>query len=364
MEKTVSEDLIRSRLSGLYRSFGYLPFKVNKFEEYDLYAQHKNFLACKQVLTFSDTDGRLMALKPDVTLSVIKSASDRCPIHKVFYNENVYRVPDDDDGFREIPQTGLECLGAIGLYETAEVVMLAAASLEAIHPNYVLNLSHVGVVSGILNQAGVRRDEQVDFFRVLGAKNVPALTALCRKLDLGPQSSKNLQTLAELYGPAEVALQTLSSLSLPEESTAAVEELQEIVSLLSAFGTRNVCLDFSVADDIEYYNGIVFTGFLEGVASSVLSGGKYDRLMTRMGRSGGAIGFAVYFNTLESLWSSAREYDVDVVLVCPSEADLPSAIEEASRRISAGETVRIQQAEPKGYVYREIYYVKDGRVSS
>ena len=102
MNTTVSEDQIRSRLSRLYRSYGYLPYKVNKFEEYDLYAQYKSFLACKQILTFSDTDGRLMALKPDVTLSVIKSASDRCPVHKVFYNENVYRVPEDGDGFSEI----------------------------------------------------------------------------------------------------------------------------------------------------------------------------------------------------------------------------------------------------------------------
>ena len=153
MNTTVSEDQIRSRLSRLYRSYGYLPYKVNKFEEYDLYAQYKSFLACKQILTFSDTDGRLMALKPDVTLSVIKSASDRCPVHKVFYNENVYRVPEDGDGFSEIPQTGLECIGEIGLYESAEVVMLAAKPGEH---RTVLCFESVPHRSGFRNPEPVR----------------------------------------------------------------------------------------------------------------------------------------------------------------------------------------------------------------
>lgn len=361
---TISEDMIRSRLSRLYRSYGYLPYKVNKFEEYDLYAQYKNFLACKQILTFSDTDGRLMALKPDVTLSVIKSASDRCPVHKVFYNENVYRVPEDGDGFSEIPQTGLECIGEIGLYESAEVIMLAAKSLESIGPSYVLNLSHIGVVSGILNQAGIHQEDQSEFFAVLGAKNGPALTDLCRRFDMGPQAVSNLTALTELYGPTEDVLSQLSELSLPEESRRAVEELKELDVLLKAFGPARIHLDFSVVDDIEYYNGIVFAGFIEGLSSSVLSGGKYDRLVSRMNRSGGAVGFAVYFNTLESLWSTEKEYDFDIVLVCPSESDLPFAIREASRCIEAGETVRVQRSEPKGFTFRTKYYVRNGAVES
>ena len=305
-----------------------------------------------------------MALKPDVTLSVIKSASDRCPVHKVFYNENVYRVPEDGDGFSEIPQTGLECIGEIGLYESAEVIMLAAKSLESIGPSYVLNLSHIGVVSGILNQAGIRQEDQSEFFAVLGAKNGPALTDLCRRFDMGPQAVSNLTALTELYGPTEDVLSRLSELSLPEESRRAVEELKELDVLLKAFGPARIHLDFSVVDDIEYYNGIVFAGFIEGLSSSVLSGGKYDRLVSRMNRSGGAVGFAVYFNTLESLWSTEKEYDFDIVLVCPSESDLPFAIREASRCIEAGETVRVQRSEPKGFTFRTKYYVRNGAVES
>ena len=63
-------------LRTLYLSFGYRRYKVSKFEEYDLYAENKSFLSDKSILTFTDTDGRLMALKPDITLSIIKNTKD------------------------------------------------------------------------------------------------------------------------------------------------------------------------------------------------------------------------------------------------------------------------------------------------
>ena len=79
------------RLRALYQSFGYRPYKMNKFEEYDLYAHNKSFLQSEQILTFTDTDGRLMALKPDVTLSIIKNAKETAGLQKLCYSETVYR---------------------------------------------------------------------------------------------------------------------------------------------------------------------------------------------------------------------------------------------------------------------------------
>ena len=63
-------------LRALYKLHGYLPFKMSKFEEYDLYVRNKEFLVSDSVITFNDTDGRLLALKPDVTLSIIKNGVD------------------------------------------------------------------------------------------------------------------------------------------------------------------------------------------------------------------------------------------------------------------------------------------------
>ena len=45
------------RLRELYRRHGYLPYKMSKFEAYDLYVRNKSFLVSEQVLTFTDLDG-------------------------------------------------------------------------------------------------------------------------------------------------------------------------------------------------------------------------------------------------------------------------------------------------------------------
>ena len=95
-------------LRGLYQSYGYLPYKMSRFEEYDLYVRNKDFLVSDQIITFADRSGKLLALKPDVTLSIIKNSRIDGGVEKVYYNENVYRVAPGARSFREIVQVGLE----------------------------------------------------------------------------------------------------------------------------------------------------------------------------------------------------------------------------------------------------------------
>ena len=100
-------------LRDLYSAHGYTQYKMSKFEEYDLYAGNKDFLVSDNVITFTDTNGKLMALKPDVTLSIVKHTKDNADLHKVYYDENVYRVSGSSRAYREIMQVGLECIGNV-----------------------------------------------------------------------------------------------------------------------------------------------------------------------------------------------------------------------------------------------------------
>ena len=92
-----SDDVIKNdekaifKLRTLYRKYGYKQYKMNKFEEYDLYLKNKDFLVSDGIITFNDTNGKLMALKPDVTLSIVKNSRDG-ELNKLYYSENVYRL--------------------------------------------------------------------------------------------------------------------------------------------------------------------------------------------------------------------------------------------------------------------------------
>ena len=185
MAKAINEEQVRSRLSELYRRFGYLLFKVNKFEEYDTYVENKDFLISDKVITFTDTNGKLLAMKPDVTISIIKNAdTEKNSVQKVYYNENVYRVSDGSHAFKEIMQSGLECIGDICAYHISDVIALAVMSLSEISETFVLDLSHMGFVAGLLDAAGFSTKEKKAVLSAVGEKNLPELLNLCTQKSL------------------------------------------------------------------------------------------------------------------------------------------------------------------------------------
>ena len=163
-------------LRALYSKNGYTQFKMSKFEEYDLYMKNKDFLVSQGVITFNDTDGKLLALKPDVTLSILKNSIDKEGlVQKVYYNENVYRISDSSHTYKEIMQSGLECIGDITEENSIEVVLLAFESLKLINENFVVNLSHMGLVEGLLEDYNIKDSVKNNVIKAICDKNSGAL---------------------------------------------------------------------------------------------------------------------------------------------------------------------------------------------
>ena len=283
-------------LRSLYRSRGYSQFKMRKFEEYDLYVKNKDFLISDSVITFTDTNGKLMALKPDVTLSIIKNTKDAPGVQKLYYNENVYRVSNRTHAYNEIMQVGLECIGDVDAACVAEVLALAAESLKSISESYVLDVSHMGIVSEILESCNASFECRKNVLQCFGEKNAHGLMEVCAAGGISAETAEILEKLLLIRGrPAEV-MPGIKELLSGVVSTQTIKELEDVAAALDG---ESVSIDFSVVNDMNYYNGIVFKGFISGIPAGVLSGGQYDNLMKKMGRSSSAIGFAVYLDMLD-----------------------------------------------------------------
>lgn len=342
---------ITFELRRLYQQYGYTQYRMSKFEEYELYARNKNFLVSEHILTFTDTDGKLLALKPDVTLSILKNSRDNGQaLQKVYYNENVYRPAPASHGYREIMQVGLECIGDLDDCAVCEVVELAARSLGAIHENYLLDLSHMGIVSGLLDAMGW--DDRREILPLIEAKNIPSIKALCQDKNIQPRYIDLLCRLMELYGTPGQVLPVLESMVVNETMADALGKLRQVCSLLTPY-QEHLRLDFSIVNDMNYYNGIIFRGYLPGLASGVLAGGQYDNLVQRMGKSGQAIGFAVYMDQLERFELPAQNYDVDILLLYGPDT-CPETVSEAANALrQQGASVRVERSIPAGLRYRE-----------
>ncbi len=343
-------------LRALYRQYGYLPFKMGKFEEYDLYVRNKDFLISDRIITFNDTNGKLMALKPDVTLSIIKNGEDTVGVkQKVYYNENVYRVSGATHQYKEIMQTGLECIGDIDMYDIFEAVSLAAASLELISPDYVLDVSHLGVLSALLDESSEDEAFRREATACIAAKNPHDLMRVCADYGVAADKAQTLAAFVGIYGDMPSVIARLAPLCTGTAAKAALEDLRALYILLADTPyAAHVRFDFSIVNDMNYYNGIVFKGFLAGICEGVLAGGQYDKLMQKMGRRSGAVGFALYLDLLEDLATAAREYDVDMLVLYDAATSPKTLADKVRTFVATGRSVSAQRAVPPALRAREI----------
>ena len=290
-------------LRALYEAAGCRKYHMGRFEEYGLYQENRSFLSSEQVITFTDLDGRLLALKPDVTLSIAKTAQPAPgETLKYYYHENVYRPSAESHTFKEIAQMGLEMLGAVGEAQVQQAVGLAAKSLEQLGAAWVLELSHMGYLFGLLDALAVPETARPALLDLLREKNAHELRAAAKAAGLDDAGADTLCALLTLCGGCEETLARAEAFCKNDRMRAAAAELRALTGSLSA-GGGSVRLDLSLAGEMEYYNGLVFQGYLQGAwPRPLLKGGRYDLLMQKIQPPGAdAIGFAVYLDELDRL---------------------------------------------------------------
>ena len=200
-------------LRALYEAAGCRKYHMGRFEEYGLYQENRSFLSSEQVITFTDLDGRLLALKPDVTLSIAKTAQPAPgETLKYYYHENVYRPSAESHTFKEISQMGLELLGEVKEPEVRQTVCLAARSLEQMGQPWVLEISHMGYLFGLFDALGVPEAARPGLLETLRAKNIHELRAAAKAAGLSDADANALTALLSLSGEYAVALPKAAAL--------------------------------------------------------------------------------------------------------------------------------------------------------
>ena len=288
-------------LRALYEAAGCRKYHMGRFEEYGLYQANRSFLSSEQVITFTDLDGRLLALKPDVTLSIAKTAQPAPgETLRYYYHENVYRPSAESHTFKEISQMGLEMLGAVGEAQVQQAVCLAARSLDVLGAEWVLEVSHMGYLFGLFDALGVPDAARAKLLEKLREKNAHELRAAAGAAGLVAAAADILCSVLSLCGSYAGTLAKAAALCRNDAMRAAVAELEALAVPLEKAGGV-IRLDMTLAGEMEYYNGLVFQGYLKALPRPLLKGGRYDLLMQKFTPGAGAIGFAVYLDELDRL---------------------------------------------------------------
>lgn len=356
------DEEIMLKMRSLFEQHGYRKFKMSKFEEYDFYAENRSFLNSKSILTFTGNNGKLLALKPDITLSIVKTTkANRTISDRVYYTENVYRARKESGEFKEIMQAGIEYIGEIDDNVQMEVLFLAQKCLEATEEEYLLTLSHMGFIKGLMEEYHLDERMQQRILTLLSNRNAHGLRSLCREAKLKEEEIENLNMLLGIYGTIDEVLPKLHALSCNECTEQALEELEKINQFVKAFKKEHYFyIDFSIVNDMDYYNGIVFQGFLKKIPNVILSGGRYDNIVHKFGKDADAVGFAFAIDLLEKLEENEKEFDVDVLLIYDKDVDPVALMQAAEVFRNNGQTVLTASCDHKQVRYRQLIYMKEG----
>lgn len=356
LDNLKKDEQVSLLLRRLYEHFGYKKYKMSKFEEYGLYLENKDFLTSDQIITFQNADGRLLALKPDVTLSIVKNTNaTKRQTEKLYYIENVFRRSKHSNEYQEISQMGLEFIGNIDLFSTWEVIHLALTSIEQIDSNFILDISHMGFIAGLFECMGIDETTKTKLLACMQSKNVHEIKTIAAQNNISNFYCDKLEKILSLSGEADEIISDARQFAVNDAMHGALDELKGLVDLINSTPfSKKIRLDFSIINHLDYYNGIIFQGFVKNVPRNVLSGGRYDLLLKKFNNNAKAIGFALYLNELSRFYPSYNEYDADIVIIYGKDANLIVLAQKVQELISKGASVQAVKNVPKDFRYKKL----------
>ncbi|MGI6085196.1 MAG: ATP phosphoribosyltransferase regulatory subunit, partial [Acetivibrionales bacterium] len=210
----------------------------------------------------------------------------------------------------EFTQAGCELLGINSPEADAEVVAMAIEAVKAAGiEEFQIDIGQVGFFKGLMEESGLSEDEIEEVREFIDQKNLVGVEQVMDRHKVNEALKRIILDLPRLFGSKDI-LQEISYDDIGKEATRAIANIREVLEILE---DRNVAqyvsLDLGMVQSLNYYTGIVFRGYTYGVGFPILSGGRYDRLVSKFGRDCEATGFSLGINmVLMALESQKKQF--------------------------------------------------------
>ena len=350
------KDLVLLNIRKMYDSYGYKKISLPSFEEYDLYNENKDFID-RNVLTVMSPNGKLLALRPDITLSVAKKVSkdQSLKYSKIYYQENTYNLTKYV-GYEEDEQLGIELIGKESTFLDFEIINLAVKSLDIINKKSMIVLSHAGFISSIFENFDLEYEIKEQIFDCINRKNSHDIQKILKNnKHISENVKKLIYKIPELSGNLENVEKKLLKYDINDNTKKILSELKELNNLLLKFHKKSkIIFDFSIVKNLNYYNGIILQGYIENFPNVILTGGRYDKLFEKFGVDTGAVGFAILTDGLKGYYKDTDKKDFEV-LIAYDDSDFEKLVEIVNDFQKKGLRVRTENIENLGESDFEIF---------
>jgi ATP phosphoribosyltransferase regulatory subunit len=303
---------MEKKAAALYTAYGYEEVITPTFEFIEVIEAGRGSRR-EDLYLFMDREGGILSLRPEVTGSIARMASthlyDAQFPRRLYYTANVFRhVQPQLAQFREFRQTGVELLGADGIWADAEVVNIAVKLLKCMGlERFKISINQLPIFNSIIDDSGLDADDRLRVRELVENKDLVALSRLLEGMNIEDDLKEAISALPVSHGGIDV-IDTIPYIEKNRKASAAAEELVKLYDALKIYGVQdNIVVDTGVLRNLDYYTGLVFEGYSPDLGYGLLGGGRYDNLLGQFGLSCPATGFALHMDRLALVINSKEE---------------------------------------------------------
>jgi ATP phosphoribosyltransferase regulatory subunit len=348
---------IEETAMSVFEGWSYEEVITPTLDYYSLFERGMGPAEAHHAFRFTDTDGRLLALRPDVTSGIARLTAtlfaDRprplrlCYAAPVFHQQGQSTI----EWRRESTQIGCELVGQNSTASDIEVLVIACEVLRRLHfdRGFVITLNDVEVFNGVAESLGFDSNTRDQLRQLVDGRNVADLESFLASR-ASVEDGRTISQLIRLSGKSE-ALAEARRVIRNVKATAALDRLENLWRIIESLSlTNHFEIDLGDVSRLDYYTGLTFKIYIEGAGARVGSGGRYDNLTANFGKSEPAVGFVLDLDALaglllpgfnEATLSAQSERDVQWV----ADNDLSALFDEAIERRARGERVVIGSGE-------------------
>ena len=297
-EEYRKKEWIENKLHEVLKRHCFLDIQTPTFEFYDIFNREKGSAISKDMYKFFDRDNNTLVLRPDMTPSIARCVSKYfsqkdMPLRLGYCGNTFINSPKYQGKLKETTNLGAELLGDDTSIADAEIIAAVIEGFLAIGlKEFQISVGHVGFFKGLIEQAGVDGDTELELKEFINKKNFFGLEQKISQIDLQSNIAEAFISIDELNGGIEV-LENAKKYADNKTSKEALERLENVNQALEYFGyEKYVSYDLGMLSRYDYYTGVIIKGYTYGIGDAVVRGGRYNNLMKQFGEDLPAIGFS------------------------------------------------------------------------
>ena len=347
LEDCACKKKIQKDLESIFNKWGYDEVVTPTIEFYQTFYNGFQNLKEEEVYKFFDAKGRILVLRPDMTIPIARVVATKFkevvgPL-RLRYCSDVFRVHESLGGKKnEYTDCGIELIGLNDKESDLEILVTALDALKVLgDTEFKLEIGNINFFNSIVKNINLNEEDINKLATLIDRKSLKELEDFLENFDIEDSLKEFLKELPWLFGGREV-LEKVKGFAINEEIRGNVAYLETLANALSNLGYEDkISFDLGMVPRVDYYSGIIFKGYADGVGATVLSGGRYDGLMKTFGKDMPAVGFSINLDNMASVIERRNLNKAEVFKVYYSKKDELDVIKKAMLLREEGKIVEL-----------------------